>query len=128
MPLQRGNFIRTYYYINSLKLCYCKHGAQCLPALSRISGSGWFLFVPNLVVAVVIFILGWIIGSVLGRLVSQVVKAIRVDTALQSAGAGDVLSRAGFRLDSGAFIGGLVRWFFIIAFLVAAFDVLVFRR
>ena len=81
-------------------------------------------FVPNLVVAVVIFILGWIIGSVLGRLVSQVVKAIRVDTALQSAGAGDVLSRAGFRLDSGAFIGGLVRWFFIIAFLVAAFDVL----
>lgn len=81
-------------------------------------------FVPNLVVAVVIFILGWMIGSVLGRLVAQVIKAIRVDSALESAGAADVLSRAGFKLDSGAFIGGLVKWFFIVVFLVASFDVL----
>ena len=34
------------------------------------------------------------------------------------------MSRAGFRLDSGAFIGSIVRWFFIIVFLVAAVDVL----
>ena len=81
-------------------------------------------FVPNLVVAVIIFILGWMIGSILGRLVAQVIKAIRVDTALESAGAADVLSRAGFKLDSGAFIGGLVKWFFIVVFLVASFDVL----
>lgn len=81
-------------------------------------------FVPNLVVAVVIFILGWMIGSVLGRLVAQIIKAIRVDSALESAGAADVLSRAGFKLDSGAFIGGLVKWFFIVVFLVASFDVL----
>lgn len=85
---------------------------------------GVIAFVPNLVVAIVIFILGWVIGAVLGRVVSQIIKAIRVDSALESAGASDVLSRAGFRLDSGAFVGGLVKWFFIIAFLVAAFDVL----
>jgi len=35
-----------------------------------------------------------------------------------------VLSRAGFNLDSGAFIGGLVRWFVIIIFLIASIDVL----
>src|SRR3989344_6558040 len=81
-------------------------------------------FVPNLIVAIVIFILGWMIGSILGRLVAQVIKAIKVDTALESAGAGDVLSRAGFKLDSGAFIGGLVKWFFIVLFLVASLDVL----
>jgi len=81
-------------------------------------------FVPNLVVAIVIFVLGWIIGAVLGRVVAQIIRAIRVDSALESAGATDVLSRAGFKLDSGAFVGALVRWFFIIAFLVAAFEVL----
>jgi len=81
-------------------------------------------FVPNLVVAVIIFILGWMIGSILGRVVAQIIKAIRVDTALASAGAADVLSRAGLKLDSGAFIGGLVKWFFIVVFLVASFDVL----
>jgi len=85
---------------------------------------GVISFVPNLVIAIIIFILGWIIGAVLGRVVAQVIKAIHVDRALESAGANDLLSRAGFRLDSGAFIGGLVRWFFIIAFLVASFDVL----
>jgi len=85
---------------------------------------GVIAFVPNLIVAIVIFILGWVIGAVLGRVVSQIIKAVHVDRALESAGASDVLSRAGFRLDSGAFIGGLVKWFFIIAFLVAAFDVL----
>lgn len=81
-------------------------------------------FVPNLVVAILIFTLGWVVGAVLGRVVAQVVRAMKVDKALESAGAHDVLSRAGMRLDSGAFIGGLVKWFFIIAFLVASFDVL----
>ncbi len=81
-------------------------------------------FVPNLVVAIIIFILGWIIGAVLGRVVSQFIKALKIDRALESAGVGDILSKAGFRLDSGAFVGALVRWFFIIAFLVASFDVL----
>jgi len=81
-------------------------------------------FVPNLVVALIIFILGWMVGSILGRLIAQVIRAIRVDAALESAGAVDVLSRAGFKLDSGAFIGGLVKWFFIVVFLVASFDVL----
>ncbi len=81
-------------------------------------------FVPNLIVAVVIFILGWVIGAVLGRVVAQIIHALKVDRALESAGATDLLSKAGFKLDSGAFVGALVRWFFIIAFLVAAFDVL----
>ena len=85
---------------------------------------GIIAFVPNLIVALVIFILGWVVGSVLGRLVAQLITALRVDRALESAGASEILTKAGFRLNSGAFIGGLVRWFFIIAFLVAAFDVL----
>ncbi|MFC1615162.1 hypothetical protein ACFL22_01255 [Patescibacteria group bacterium] len=81
-------------------------------------------FVPSLIVAVVILILGWVIGAVLGRVVAQVINALKVDRALESAGATDLLGKAGFKLNSGAFIGALVRWFFIIAFLVAAFDVL----
>jgi len=81
-------------------------------------------FVPNLVVAIIIFILGWVIGAVLGRVVSQFIKALKIDRALESAGVGEILSKAGFRLDSGVFVGALVRWFFIIAFLVASFDVL----
>ncbi len=81
-------------------------------------------FLPNIVVAVVIFLAGWIVGSILGRVVAHVVNALRVDTALRHAGVETVLHRAGFRLDSGRFLGALVEWFVIIAFLIASFDVL----
>ena len=81
-------------------------------------------FVPNLVVAIIIVLLGWGIGVLLGRVVSQVVKAIKVDEALRRAGVEDFLNKGGLNLNAGNFLGGLVRWFVILVFLVAAFDVL----
>ncbi len=86
--------------------------------------SGVIAFIPNLVVAIVIFIVGWLIGVGLGRVVEQIIGALRVDQALKSTGIERPLSRAGFELSSGKFLGFLVKWFFIIVFLVAALDVL----
>lgn len=85
---------------------------------------GLVAFIPNLVVAIVIFIVGWLVGVGLGRVVKQVVDALRVDNALRSTGIERLLSRAGFELSAGKFLGFLVEWFFIIVFLVAALDVL----
>src|SRR3989344_1570636 len=81
-------------------------------------------FLPKLIVAVVIFIVGWVIALALDRLVAQLFRALKVDRALQSVGIEEPLARAGLRLDSGAFIGALVIWFFIIVFLVASVGVL----
>src|SRR3989338_1473090 len=85
---------------------------------------GVLAFVPQLIVALVVFIIGWIIAVALGKVVEQIIKAIKVDMALRSLGVEEAVSRAGMKLDSGAFIGGLVRWFFILVFLFAAIDVL----
>src|SRR3989344_1203999 len=85
---------------------------------------GSVAFIPNLVVAIVIFIVGWLIGVGLGRVVAQIVNALRIDQALKATGIEQVLSRAGFELSSGKFLGFLVKWFFIIVFLVASLDVL----
>ncbi len=85
---------------------------------------GLVAFLPNFIVAIVIFIIGWIVAALIGRLIAQVVKALKLDVALEQAGFGKVVKRAGFNLDSGAFIGGLVKWFVVVAFLVAAFEVL----
>ncbi len=81
-------------------------------------------FVPNLVIAIVILILGWLIGALLGRAIEQVFRSLKVDEALRRAGFDSFVRRGGIDLDSGAFIGGLVKWFVIIIFLVASFDVL----
>ena len=81
-------------------------------------------FVPNLIVALIIFIIGWIIGAVIGRVVDQIIRSLKVDNALRGAGLGEVFSRAGFEINSGRFLGGLVKWFVIVVFLVASLDVL----
>lgn len=85
---------------------------------------GLVAFIPNVIVAVIIFIIGWLIGAGLGKVVSQVVNSLRIDQALRAAGVERVLERAGFSLSSGAFLGMLVKWFFILVFLVAALEVL----
>jgi hypothetical protein len=81
-------------------------------------------FVPNLVVALVVVLLGWGIGVLLGRVVSQIIKAIKIDEALRKAGVEDFLNKGGLNLNSGNFLGGLIRWFVILVFLVAALDIL----
>ena len=85
---------------------------------------GFARFVPNLVIAIVIFLIGWFVGNLLGKVVAQIVRSIKVDHALRTAQVDQFLKRAGFHLDSGAFLGGLVEWFIVIAFLVASFEVL----
>ena len=81
-------------------------------------------FIPNLLVAIIVFVIGWFLGSVIGRVISQAVRAAKVDHALKSAGVEDVVKRAGYTLDSGAFLGGLVKWFIIIVFFMFALQVL----
>jgi len=81
-------------------------------------------FVPNLVVAIVIVLIGWAIGALIGRIVSQIIRSVKLDAALRSAGVEALLRRGNINLNAGAFLGGLVKWFIIVVFLVAAFDVL----
>lgn len=81
-------------------------------------------FVPNLIVAILIVIIGWAIGALLGRVVSQLIKSLRLDEGLRKAGLEEFLGRGGINLNSGAFLGGLVKWFIMLVFLIGALDVL----
>ncbi len=83
-----------------------------------------FAYVPNIVISVIIFIFGWIVASVLGRWIAQLIRALKLDSALESLGLQELVNRAGYKLDSGAFIGALVKLFVIVVFLVAALEVL----
>ena len=81
-------------------------------------------FLPNLIVAIIIFIIGWVISALLGRVVAQIIHSLGIDKILRRTGVEKTLNKAGFQLNSGKFIGALVKWFIIIVFLVASFDVL----
>lgn len=81
-------------------------------------------FVPELVLAIVIILVGWIVGMALSKVIEQLVQATRIDRLLSSAGLEGLVKKSGFKLNSGQFLGELVKWFTIVVFLIAAFDVL----
>ena len=81
-------------------------------------------FIPNFLAAIIIFLVGWVIAIILGRLVSQIIKTVKLDTALRGAGFDKVVERAGFSLNSGSFIGSLVKWFFVVVSLVASLQII----
>lgn len=86
--------------------------------------SGVLMFIPNLVIALVIFCIGWAIGAAVGRAISHFMKAIKFDEALRRAGFEDFVKKSGLNLNSGHFLGGIVKYFIIVVFLIASFDVL----
>lgn len=81
-------------------------------------------FTPRIVLAVVLLMIGWLIGAIVGRIVEQVIHALRVDSALKSAGVEEVATRAGFNLNAGRFVGELVKWFVVVVFLSASLEFL----
>jgi len=81
-------------------------------------------FLPRLILALIVFLVGWIVAVTLGKFVAQIIGLFKVDKILQKAGIEEPLARGGLRLNSGLFIGGLIRWFFLLAFLIASVDIL----
>ena len=79
---------------------------------------GFIQFTPRLVIAIIVFIIGWVISSIVAKAFEQVFRAAKIDKVLNSAGASQVLNRAGLTLDSGYFIGQVMRWFVLIIFLL----------
>ncbi len=91
----------------------------------------WFTvaqYVPAILAAVVVFLIGWIVGIILYRVVVEIVRVLRIDDALRAAGMNDAAKQAGFNLDTGKFLGRLVEWFVILVFLVASLDILGLTR
>lgn len=81
-------------------------------------------FLPNVLGAIVVFIVGLIVAAVIGKIVEKVFEAIRLDQALAKAGLAPHFERAGMRLRAAHFLGRLVYWFIVVAFLLAAVNAL----
>ena len=86
--------------------------------------SNLIVFIPQIIIALLILSLGWVLGVILGRIVEQVTRALKVDKALKSAGVDELAQKAGFKLNAGVLLGGLVKWFIIIVFFTLVLDIL----
>ncbi len=83
-------------------------------------------FLPSLIGALIVFIVGLIVASVLDKIVERLVYYVKLDTLLKRLGVEAFVERANMRMNSGKFLGRLVYWFFLLAFLLASSDILGF--
>ncbi|MFC1787841.1 hypothetical protein ACFLZY_01325 [Patescibacteria group bacterium] len=81
-------------------------------------------FLPRVLGALIVFIIGWVIAGLLRRAVMQVVKVLRIDEMSEKFELTTSLEKAGMRLHVGKLLGWIIKWFFIIFALIAAMDVL----
>jgi len=93
--------------------------ASLLTLWGRVAG-----FVPQLVAAIVVFLVGWLIAILLGKLAWHIVRIIRLDRGIEAVGLKKVWERSGYKLNTPLFFYEVVKWFFIVVFLMAATDIL----
>lgn len=86
--------------------------------------SGVAGFVPRLIAALVVFLVGWLIAVLLGKLAYHIVKILHLDNGLTKVGFRSAWERSGFRLDTPKLFYELVKWFFVVVFLMAATNIL----
>ena len=79
-------------------------------------------FAPKLIIAIVFFIVGWVLGNLIAKAFEHVISALKVDKLFQSIGMDDFFRKAGMNLNTGYFIGQVVKWFVIIVFLLPSLN------
>ena len=83
-------------------------------------------FLPSLIGALVVFIIGLMVASGLASLVERLIMAVKLDNFLKKLGMEEYTKRAGIELNSGHFLGQIVYWFLVLVFFSAAADILKF--
>ncbi|HMO78537.1 MAG TPA: hypothetical protein PKA42_03870 [Candidatus Paceibacterota bacterium] len=81
-------------------------------------------FLPELIIAILVVVVGWIIGGVLKSVTKKLFKTFHLSYALDKAGMDTLSERAGYRFQPDEFVGTLIKWFVIAVFVVVALDVL----
>jgi hypothetical protein len=85
---------------------------------------GFFEFIPGFLGAIIIFAVGWVIAAMVSRAIEHILNLIKIDSLFKELGTERVLERMGFKLRVGRFIGEIVRWFIVIAFLIPSLEIL----
>lgn len=79
-------------------------------------------FLPKLVAAVVLLIVGWIVAKLVRRGAVQVFKILRVDTIAEKSGIEDFLVKGGVGLTAATILATLIYWFVMLVVFLAVLN------
>ncbi len=86
------------------------------------------VFIPNLIVAMVLVLLGFVLAKLLDTLLSKVLAKIGLDRLMAGTGLTKLLARVGIQVPVSTLIGKIIYWFVLLVFLVSAVDQLGLER
>lgn len=85
-------------------------------------------FIPNLVTALIIVLLGFVIARIIDAVLSKGLAKLGLDRLMTGAGVTKMLSRIGIASPVSAVIGKIIYWFIILTFVVSAAETLGLAR
>jgi len=85
---------------------------------------GFLNFIPNLLIAIIIFVIGWFIAGGIGRLIAGILVGLKFNRLFESAGWKEALEKAELKIDPAGFIGAICKWVLVIVFLLASVEIL----
>ena len=85
---------------------------------------GFIQFAPRLILAIVFFVVGWALGSLVAKAFEHVFSSLKIDNLFHSIGVDNFFRRAGMNLNSGYFVGQVIKWFVVIIFLLPSLNLI----
>lgn len=82
------------------------------------------LFLPNLLAAIVIFVIGWFVAMWIGKLIAGILNKLQFDALFEKTGWKEALSNADLKVEPSAFIGAVSKWILVIVFLMIVTDIM----
>jgi len=82
------------------------------------------LFLPNLLAALVIFIIGWFIAMWIGKLIAGILSKVKFDAIFEKTGWKEALNSAEVKVEPSSFIGAVCKWILVIVFLMIVTDIM----
>ena len=89
--------------------------------------SSWFqiaAYLPRVLTAIVLLILGWLIARTVQRVVVRLLRLARLEAAAEQTGVDDFLVRGGVRFTVVTLIGEILYWGLLLIFAVAVFNLI----
>jgi len=87
---------------------------------------GFLNFIPNLVGALIIFVIGWFIAVGIGKLIAEILVRLRFNKIFERTGWTEALAKAEVKVNPAEFVGAIAKWILIIVFLMIAVEILGF--
>jgi len=87
---------------------------------------GFLTFIPTLIGAIIVFIIGWFISVGIGKLVAEVLIRIKFNKLFEKTGWKQALEKAELKVNAAEFVGAIAKWILVIVFLLAAVEILGF--